>query len=214
MLIAQQTVITEYVNSPALTQLCLNIEQYVSVDADLDQFYDDIWNIETAVGWGLLIWGRRIGVINTVTVPTTAYFGFNQGGYQGFGQGPFYSGENLTQEVTLSDNAYRLAILAKAAFNICDGSIPAINQILLNLFPGRGNCYVQEGSGGSLDLEGGGSLDLEGGGDILLEDTTTGAWQMSYVFDFALTPVEYAIVTQLNVLPRTSGCAANVVVNA
>ena len=60
-------------------------------------------------------------------------------------QSPFYSGAVLTSNFNLSDDAFRTLIFAKALANISDGSIPAINQLLLNLFPRRGNCYVTDG---------------------------------------------------------------------
>ena len=180
----QSTVIRQYGNSPALTQLVQNMNDYFDPSANLGNFFTQIWNIDTAQGYGLIIWGRIVNVGNTIQVTNPDYFGFSQAGLDGFSQGPFYSGEATTATFVLSDDAYRQVILAKALFNICDGSIPAINQILLNLFAGRGNCYVQE----------------------------TGPLMMAYVFTFALTPVEYAIVTQLGILPRPSGVATSVMV--
>lgn len=182
---ALQTVITKYANSPAIIQIVENFNQYFSPYANIEQFFDLIWNIETAQGYGLIIWGRIVGVNDIVTVSGFDTFGFNQGGssYTGFGQGPFSNGSNTTENVVLSDDAYRNVILAKALFNICDGSIPGINQVLLNLFPGRGNCYVAE----------------------------TGPLAFSYTFDFTLTAVEFATITQLGILPRPSGVAATIV---
>lgn len=181
-----ETLITKYANSPAIQQLVLNMNDYFSPQANLDQFFEQIWNIDTAEGYGLIIWGRIVGVGNTVTISAFDTFGFNQGGagFTGFGQGPFGGINNSTQNVILSDPAYRSVIMAKALFNISDGSIKGINQILLNLFPGRGNCYVAEIS----------------------------PLEIAYTFDFALTPVEYATITQLGILPRPCGVAASVVV--
>lgn len=58
--------------------------------------------------------------------------------------GAFYDGAVTTENFRLGDEAYRRLIYAKAAANICDGSIPAINGILRRIFPGRGNAYVTE----------------------------------------------------------------------
>ncbi|WP_210207030.1 DUF2612 domain-containing protein [Methylobacterium currus] len=58
--------------------------------------------------------------------------------------GPFYDGSVTTQNFRLGTEAYRRLIYAKAAANICGGSIPAINAILRRIFPGRGNAYVKE----------------------------------------------------------------------
>lgn len=181
-----QTIVSEYANSPVIFQLVQNFGEYFSPSANIEQFFNLIWNIDTAEGYGLLIWGEIVNVGNVVTIQAFDTFGFNQGGagYTGFGQGPFSTGQNVIENVALSDTAYRGVILAKALFNICNGSTQAINQILLNLFPGRGNCYVAE----------------------------LGPLSIAYTFDFALTPVEFATITQLDILPRPAGVAATVVV--
>jgi hypothetical protein len=180
------TVISEYANSPILTQLITNMAQYVDPTANFDEFFDTIWNVDTAIGVGLDIWGRIVGVQRVLQLPggNTDYLGFEEAGsWQPFGQAPFYSGAPVSNNYTLSDDAFRTLIFAKALANICDGSIPAINQILLNLFPGQGNCYVRDN-----------------------QNLT-----MAYVFEFQLSPVEYAIVANSGVMPRTSGCSVTIV---
>jgi Protein of unknown function (DUF2612) len=184
-----QTVISQYANSAILTQLVTNMAQYVDQTYNMDEFFDTIFNVETAVGYGLDVWGRIVGVNRVLTLPTGgASLGFEEAGtpttLTPFGQAPFFSGNSVTGNVALSDAAYRTLIFTKALSNICGGSIPAINQLLLNLFPNRGNCYVTDG------------LNLT----------------MTYTFDFALSPLELAIVENSGVLPRTTGVASSVVV--
>ena len=67
--------------------------------------------------------------------------------------------------------------------NICNGSIPAINQILMFIFPGMGNCYVTDG----------------------------GNMTMSYTFGADLSAVQVAIITQTGILPRPAGVSATIV---
>jgi len=67
--------------------------------------------------------------------------------------------------------------------NISDGSIPSFNQILLTLFPNRGLVYVADG------------LNMT----------------MQFVFSFALTPVELAIMEQSGVLPNPAGVVVSIV---
>jgi hypothetical protein len=67
--------------------------------------------------------------------------------------------------------------MCKAMSNICAATVPAINEMLLYLFGARGRCYVQD----------------------------TGGMEMRYVFEFALTDVERAIILQSGVMPRPSG---------
>ncbi len=83
----------------------------------------------------------------------------------------------------MTDDAYRVVILAKALANVNGGAIPDLNRVLQLLFPGRGNCYVTDG------------LDMT----------------MSYVFEFALTPVEIAIITTADVLQSPTGVTRNFV---
>lgn len=182
------TVISQYANSPILTQLLQDFNDYIDPTIDVDNFFDMIFNIDTAVGYGLDVWGRRVGVSRTLTVTTANFFGFAQAAptVDTFGPGgisPFFAGIPATNNFLLPDAAFRTLIFAKALANISDGSIPAINQLLLNLFPNRGNCFVTDG------------------GDMT----------MTYTFLFGLTPVEAAIVASSGVLPKPVGVAAIVI---
>ncbi len=189
MLDVEKTVISQYGNSPVLLQLINNFNSYVDPTANLDAFYKLLWDVDTAIGYGLDVWGRIVGVGRVLHVASGSYFGYAEAGdptLTGYEQAPFYMGGATTSNYALSDDGFRVLIYAKALANISDGSIPSINQILLNLFPGRGNCYVTDG-----------------------EDMT-----MTYTFAFALTPVEAAIVAQSGVLPKPVGVSATVVQDA
>jgi hypothetical protein len=179
-----QTVISQYANSPILDMLITCFNAAIDLTENMDNFYDYIWNVATAVGYGLDVWGRIVGMSRTIEVPAGSYLGFEEAdSWVGFGQGTLYSGQGQSgTAVSLSDPAYRLLILAKAATNIWDGSIPQLNQILLSLFQGLGNCYVRD----------------------------NGNLTMTYVFDFALTPVQLAIV-EAGILPRPAGVATSIV---
>lgn len=180
-----QAVISQYANSPILDALVADIFDWIDQTEEIDEFYDNIMNIGTAVGYGLDVWGRILQVGRVVELPgAVEYFGFEEAGAPSFSQGfAFYSGEPDTTSFTLADTPYRTLLLAKAFANICDGSIPAINKILLSLFPGRGNCYVTDG----------------------------GNMTMAYTFAFPLSQVELAIVQQSGALPKPVGVAATVV---
>ena len=183
----EQTIISQYANSPTLVQLIQNFNTYIDPQANLDAFYSLIWNVDTAVGYGLDVWGRIVGVGRVLQVASGVYLGFAESGdatsETPFNQAPFYSGQPSTGNYALTDDGFRTLIYAKALANICDGSIPAINQILLTLFPGQGNCYCTDG------------------GDMT----------MTYTFDFTLSPVDFAIVSQSGVLPKPAGVSVTVV---
>ena len=215
----RKTIISQYANSPILTALIQNLDAYIDQTANIEAFYDLVWNLDTAQGYGLDVWGRIVGINRVLHIPVGAWFGFDESlpGALGFndgagGGGAFYAGQTLTQNYRLSDQSYRTLIYAKAAANITSGSIPAINQILLNLFPNRGNCYVTEGqrSGSWFGFQE--SVNSQPfnqaafyAGEPLPRMT------MTYTFDFSLSPVELAIVQQSGVLPKPTGVAASVV---
>ena len=140
----EQTILSQYANSPTLVQLVKNMDGYIDPSADIDAFYNLIWNVDTAVGMGLDIWGKIVGLENgrKLIIPTTEVnFGFVEAGAtsaEPFDQGVFYSGTPGTQTYVLQDAPFKVLILAKAMANITDCSIPSINQLLRNLFSGRG----------------------------------------------------------------------------
>lgn len=179
------TVISQFASSPALISLIESFDGALDQTENFDSFFDMIWNVNTAQGVGLDIWGRIVGVsrILQISVPST-YLGFEEAlpGSNPFNQAPFFSGQQLTTNFALTDPAFRILIFAKALANISDGSIKSINALLRALFPGRGTAYVADG----------------------LNMTLT------YTFDFILSPVELAIVEQSGVLPKSTGVSSSV----
>ena len=180
------TVISQYADSPILTGIITAFNAAVDQTENLDNFYDLIWNVITAEGYGLDVWSRIVNVSRTRAVanpPSTATFGFNEPGndWVGFGQAPFFSGTSPTTNVTLTDDQFRPVVLAKAATNIWDGSIPGLNAILLALFAGRGQVYVADG------------LNMS----------------MTYTFNFALTSLDLAIIEESGCLPEPAGVIIN-----
>lgn len=210
------TVISQYANSTVLTTLITNFFAYLDQTKNFDDFFDLIWNVDTAQGYGLDVWGRIVGVNRILEVITPGtYFGFEEAtDAVGFGQAPFYNGHPLTSNYILSDQAYRQLILTKAMANISMCSIPALNQMLLTLFPNRGNCYVTEGyqqgpwfgfeEAG--DAKGFNQAQFYGGQNI-------NHMIMTYTFEFQPTPVEMAIVQNSGVLPKPTGVKAFVVID-
>jgi hypothetical protein len=184
------TVISQYANSPIITGMIDAFNAAADETQNLSNFYDLIFNVATAQGYGLDVWGRIVGVTRSIQLPSASgtFFGFNEPGDPvhdtGFGQSPFYNGGGaLTTNITLSDSDFRNLVYAKALANITSGSITAINQILLTLFPHRGNCYVTDG------------LNMT----------------MTYTFTFTLTGTELSILQFSGVLPRPAGVSATVI---
>lgn len=178
------TIMSQYANSPTIMAILASFSACVDPSADLDAFYDYVWNVGTAQGFGLDIWGRIVDVGRVFPISDTGFWGFSEAtDAKAFNQGAFWSGTLTTTNFALSDTAYRRLILAKAMSNIIDGSIPAINQLLLSMFPGRGNCYVVDNAN----------------------------MTMTYKFDFAFDPVDLTIVANSGVLPHPTGVAISIV---
>lgn len=210
-----RTVISQYANSPILTALIENVFAYLDQTANIDAFFDLIMNLDTAQGYGLDVWGRIVGVNRVIQIAVGNWFGYEEAlpGSYTFGQGPYYSGETLTDNYALSDQWYRQLILAKAAFNITDGSIPAINRILMNLFPNRGNAYVTEGIQGGQWFGFAESQNAQGFDQApFYAGQSVPSMIMTYTFAFPLSPVELAIVQQSGVLPKPTGVSASIVI--
>lgn len=180
--------ILQYADSPRIKQLLSNMEQYLDVSKPLDDFYNIVWNVDTAQGFGLDIWGRIVGVQRYLSVIEGNHFGFETAStpqdFRPFNDSVFYAGPTSSSTYRLADDAFRVLILAKALTNIVATTSPAINQVLQNLFPGRGRCYVND----------------------------LGSMQMRYTFEFALQPWEWSVLTSSGALPRPAGVNATIAV--
>lgn len=152
----EQTIVSQYANSPTLVQLITNMNEYIDPSADIDNFYNVVWNVDTAIGFGLDIWGEIVGV----------------------------SREIFTNPVTyLDDDAFRSLILLKALSNISIDSAPSVNQLLQNWLGPGVRAYMQD----------------------------LGNMQISYVFEFVLTPVQVQIITGSTIFLRGAGVLATIV---
>jgi len=163
MINVEQTIISQYGNSPTISQLILFMNDYIDPRSDIDNFYDYVWNFDTAEDFGVDIWGRIVNVERLLNVPADTP---NPGAFT------FTPGNYL-----LSDDQYRKVMMAKALGNITNGTASSINQLMSNLFAGRGRCYVND----------------------------VGNMTMRFTFEFWLEPFEYVIITSSTVSPRPAG---------
>jgi hypothetical protein len=190
-----ETLESQYANSPTIVALVQAFNDWIDPSVNINTFLANIWDVTTAVGIGLDIWGQIVNVPRVLQISTPEiYFGFSEAfteatantGPQPFGSGTFYSGPPATTSYSLTDDAYRTLILVKAMSNISDCSVPSVNAILQFLFAGDGRCYVQD----------------------------TGDMTERFVFEFPLTPVQLAIMLTSNVIPRPAGVEAFVMTYA
>ncbi len=189
MLTPERTIISQYSGAPTITRLVQDMNEAIDPSVDLANFYDWCWNVDTAVGAGLDIWGKIVGVSRLLKIPGDLdVFGFKNVtvpyDWEPFNQGVFYRGDTNTQAYLLPDDTYRTLIITKALANIVSTTAQNLNKLLRNLFPGRGRCYV----------------------------TDNGGMSMTFVFEFSITIPEYMILTQSGVLPHPAGVMYNVLV--
>jgi hypothetical protein len=208
----------QYAASPVIQTLVADRSSYFATGWE-DQFYTNVWNVDTANGFGLDIWGRIVVIgRNVITEFTDTTFGYYEAwsGSSGvipppgpvivnpiafvvgvppasatddritpFDDAPFYEGIQATETITLSDDAYRKLILAKALSNISDCTMPSLNKALRFLFDGSDSrrCYA----------------------------TTSNLMDLSFVFEFQLTPVEKTLAVYSGVIPRPAGVKLTIV---
>ena len=181
------TVISQYAQSPVLMQLTQDFSQWFDQSANWNNFYQYVWNIDSAQGFGLDFWGEVLGVSRYLKIPNAAaYLGLtgSDGTSSGsaFDVGVFFDGATSTQTYALLDDQYRTLLYAKALANICRTSIPLLNQLLMTLFAGYGDSYVED----------------------------NGNMAMTFYLGWTPTAIQLAILEQSGVVPHPTGVAVSV----
>lgn len=186
----KDTLLAQYANSPTIVGLIDFCNEWIDPTKDLDQFYSKVWDVSTATGYGLDVWGRIVDIPRTLIIPgDDTFFGFNEA-FTGAGSvvtpfnvAPFYTGSDTLFDFPLEEDAYRKLILAKAMSNISDCSIPTMNKILTYLFNDRGRVYVKNFTNQTMQI----------------------------VVGFTLTAIEIGILVFSNVFPVPSGVSLSIV---
>lgn len=185
------TILAQYAGSPKLRSIIETFNTTMDTGKFLDDFYDVIWNIDTADTYGLDVWGKIVVVSRLLTVTLSEkFFGYDEATNstpviddpEPFDQAPFYTGEQQTSTVSLANDAYRKLIMLKAMANITDCTIPSMNRMLMYMFGSSGKAYVRN----------------------------DGGMVMTYVFEFELSTVELAIVQSSGALPSPAGVTVNI----
>ena len=177
----EQTVLSQYANSPVTTSLIDYFSQWFDPTANLQSFYSVIWNILSAQGFGLDIWGNILRVSRYIPIPNQNYFGFAGNGWQPFNVAPFFIGGSTTNTFALPDAQYLTLLLAKAFANLARTSIQSLNALAQSVFGAGAMCV----------------LDL-------------GGMAMAYVFATTPSAVNLAIAESSGVFPHPNGVATTV----
>jgi hypothetical protein len=112
-----ETLLSRFSNSTILVALISSFDAAMDPAADIAAFLQYIWNVRSAVGNGLNIWGKIVGIARVIP---------------------------SSPPITLSDFDYQTLILIKAAANIGNVTIPTLNRLLTSIFGSYGIVYVQD----------------------------------------------------------------------
>lgn len=177
---------SQYAASVRITALLQSAKDHILPDADIAQFYDLMFNVETAQGYGLDVWGNIVGITRTVQDVT-----INEQGVV----------TPLSTTRTIEDEEYRKLIMVKAASNIMDSTLYSINYILKQLYPDK-ICYVTPVVNWRT---------IEVGGESFTYNSEPMA--ISYVFiNTELTPDELGVFYVVGNLNRGAGVDWNLLV--
>ena len=171
------TVISQYVTDPVVMALIGGFADAMDQSGNIAQFFDLIWNIDSAEGYGLDMWGRILGLSRSLIILPSDYFGTAEGGYMPFGDGPLYSGVFAPDATDMTDVQYKRLLLVKAAVNIGDSSASTVNGLLHQIFGPERICYVED----------------------------LGNMIMVLTFEFDMEAWESAAISQTGIIPRPSG---------
>lgn len=172
-----ETLMSQYANSPKIVSMLNELGRSIDPSKDIQGFYNIAWNLATAQGFGLDIWGRIVGIQRSVSFPDPKgdYFGFKDSGLKPFNQAPFSGAGSKFSAYDLPDEQYRTLIMIKAMSNIIYATAPNINKLLKYIFKGKAYFLL------------------------------VGHMKARYFFEFILSPFERAIVYELDILPRPCG---------
>jgi len=138
------TIQSQYSASDRIIALVRSSRIRVLPDVDIQTFFQNIFDIETASGYGLDVWGRIVGIDRYLPMADTEnWFGFFEADFEPFDQCPMWDGRRNEWSKPLGDDEYRTLILWKALANISTADAYSLNNLLQELFVGK-EIFVQE----------------------------------------------------------------------
>lgn len=175
------TIIRQYFTSPRMRRMLEDFRDNMDPLAFIELLTDRVLDPRTAVGYGLDVWGRIVGVSRYLDVGEDLFIGFEEAGditTDTYGNAIWYNGVVVSgTALYLADAMYRKMIFAKAWANMSDASIASINGCLQMLFSDTGIAYARDN-----------------------RDKT-----ITFVLNFTPDPSQIAIMTKANVIPTPAG---------
>ena len=136
-----ETIQSQYSASPHIVALINTFWDAINPEADIKELYEKMIDPETAIGFGLDVWGRIVAMGRELVAVDeySKYASFAPltvdefERITGWDQANFY--KPITGSVKLTDNAYRVYIFIKALINIGDSSLAFLNRVVNQMFP-------------------------------------------------------------------------------
>ena len=131
----EDTIASQYANSPRLMLIIQELHNAIDPTKNIQDFYRIIWNLETAQGAGLDIWGRLSGLIATCLCKIqmnhhSVFIPSSPEPLYTFNDAPFRTDSGGFSAYALPDNLYRKLIFRQSTANIILATAPNINQLL------------------------------------------------------------------------------------
>lgn len=123
----QEYIQSQYSNSPTMKQILLSLADNINPNADIDVFYQNIMNIDSANGVGLDIWGTIVGAPRKLQL------------------------EEDSKEIILSDDMYKNYIKFKMLANISPATLETLNKISYILYNNTSLSVANVQTEGTLD---------------------------------------------------------------
>lgn len=140
----EDSVQSQYASSPTIRLLVDSFNKQIDPQNDITLFYDKVFNLSTAEGIGLDIWGRILGIDRLLSVESDNSFGFEGSELEPFDQDVFYT-QSVSNNFRLEDTPYRQLLFYKASSNIASSDLATLNTMLNSMFKKRG-AYIVESS--------------------------------------------------------------------
>lgn len=143
-----RAVLWQYDNAPALQSLLAQKSDWYEANqrAFWQDWYDQVFNLDTADEFGCAVWARILGIALSVDLPpsplTKPTWGFGD-----FNDNFFNSNFSRTAEgvQTLTLEQKRLVLKLRYLQLVSRGTVPEINRALGDLFANEGTAYVIDG---------------------------------------------------------------------
>lgn len=172
----KDTIMSQYSNSPAILRIISGLNDAIDPQYFIGDFYEYVYRLSTAKGFGLDIWADKVGVSRNAPLTETNpnVFGFEPD-FNPFNTYPFSDGGAFSS-YQLPDDILRKVIIVKAASNILYATAININKFLLMVFGEKRASY-----------------------------RITGHMSAEYLIEFTPNTIENLIIYTFDMLPKPCG---------